>query len=136
MLKNHPDFFQLAKWPCHKRLDDCNDLNANMHPGAEEIPNHGIDEDCDGEDLTTSIHAFADTVIRIYPNPARDVIHVEVNGQGLYDFSLFDLTGKLMQSVIDEHQIDVTPMQDGMYLLKISDITSGFVIVEKVVVEK
>ena len=31
-------------------FDDCDPLNADAYPGAEEIPDNGIDDDCFGGD--------------------------------------------------------------------------------------
>lgn len=78
---------------------DCDDTNASIYPGATEVPNDGIDQDCDGLDLVEDQDGDGDGVTinngdcndtdpTIYPGATEipdDGIDQDCNGSDLTD---------------------------------------------------
>ncbi|MFT5265384.1 MAG: hypothetical protein ACI9XO_002780 [Paraglaciecola sp.] len=113
--------------------DDCDDNDANINPDAEDIPNNGIDEDCDGMDMISSIYELANSTINIYPNPAIDIINIEVSGNLKYTANLYNLEGKLNVSTTNQGKIEIQNLPAGVYLLEIESLSSGEKIVERII---
>ncbi|MEP7317522.1 MAG: T9SS type A sorting domain-containing protein, partial [Panacibacter sp.] len=58
------------------------------------------------------------TITLVYPVPARDVLHIQTNGNGF--FSLIDQSGKilLIQNIIGNGTINISGIASGFYYLK------------------
>jgi len=114
--------------------EDCDDRNELAYPGAEEIPNNGVDEDCDGEDfLVSTKDSFLELKASIFPNPTTGILSLEfeteINGQ----LFLTDFTGKtvLTQELKQKNLLNLEDLANGVYLLKVK--TSNGVWIERVV---
>ena len=55
---------------------DCDDSDASIYSGAEEVENDGIDQDCDGQDLQS--------VVSVFDQPGESIFTVPNSVQTLY----------------------------------------------------
>ncbi len=107
------------------------DANASSAQGTYNIVAYGGEDNkyeynyVEGTLTVTEPNAFENQnagEIKIYPNPVKDFVYIEGFVSEDYSVRIVDISGRIiLDRKIENNSIDLSSLQTGIYLLKISD---------------
>ncbi|HCM77149.1 MAG TPA: hypothetical protein DIS90_12250 [Cytophagales bacterium] len=87
----------------------------------------------------TNIERDIENGIAVYPNPVREVLFVKITEAGTYTIELFNLLGQrvvnensIVQSTSHTQEVAVQALSAAMYLLRVTNISSGKNSIQKI----
>ena len=72
----------------------------------------------------------------MYPNPTSNIIQVGNTLGDVFELSLFDLTGKEILHQSTTNALDIQAINDGLYILRISNTEKSIYKTEKIIIKK
>ena len=73
---------------------------------------------------TLNTPSFKEVEFSFYPNPVKDLLHIESPQSEIQKFEIFDMNGKqvLQSDLVGQETIDVSQLKSGVYLLQVETI--------------
>ena len=76
-------------------------------------------------------HLFGELQISLYPNPASErlIVEIQYNTKLTFQLTLVDLNGKLLYTKMisnDLNVVDIANLPSGTYIIKLSELESGY----------
>ncbi|WP_340199858.1 fibronectin type III domain-containing protein [Ascidiimonas sp. W6] len=103
--------------------------------GASDVTNFCVD-DTKSPALRTQLLAEEDNdMFKVYPNPAENLLNIDVRGQQVDNVKVFSMLGMLVQEIQNSgiRSIDVSNYQTGTYFIR---ITSGDTVITRKFIKK
>ncbi|MEM9051001.1 MAG: T9SS type A sorting domain-containing protein [Bacteroidota bacterium] len=87
------------------------------------------------QDLVSTVDRDIIPGLRLYPNPAENQVTLLTEDGGNLDVSILDLSGRLISNQITSRLLDVSELQSGLYLVRVTD-SKGRIGTKKLVIER
>ena len=99
---------------------------ADWSSGVDHLVEAGIDNLYINNDPSSNINQVQTSFIKVFPNPTPDGI-LQIQGLKVpYEYSLFNISGELVQYETSNYNNEIQILKKGLYILKIKEDSNVF----------